>query len=121
MTYHFDNRNLIEYKNVTKDVTYHITCIYEFLAKSKDINEINHWFRESKLYENENFFRRRAGIQRQIDIIRQDLATLSESTGELGNRIIECKNILRLEATKDEEFGKKYNKYHKIKGKKNYE
>jgi uncharacterized coiled-coil DUF342 family protein len=118
MTYHFENRNFIEYKKVTKEITFHITCIYEFLTINKDIGEINHWFKESKLYDNENFCRRRAGIQKQIDVIRQDLATLSESAGELGNRIIECKNILRLEASKDEEFRKQYNKYHKINGKK---
>jgi hypothetical protein len=93
----------------------HITNIYNVLDgyhSSKDFREIYYWSVREWFRENDEFHMSFTHIARLIKLVTRQLNQLSESVDDLEIRVNKCKQLIILEKDKNENFARRYNKYH---------
>ena len=96
----------------TTVVQQHITSIYNLLADHKDLIDINYWLGHSSLGDNENFLAPVYKIHNQKILVTKNLNQLSESVDDLEILANQCKNLVLIEAKKNKNFAKQYEKYY---------
>lgn len=100
---------------MAKTIKTNITNIYDYITHNKDFHEIKHWLLNTTIGQNENFIASTYELNNVIKTVRKDLNALSEATEELDRTITECKKLIQLEAEKDKNFKKCYDKYYRKK------
>lgn len=100
---------------MSQEIQRHITGIYDELDRyhaSKDLREIHYWFARDWLKENDEFHMSFIHMERLIKQVTKNLNQLSESVDDLEIRVNKCKQLIILEKDKNENFARRYNKYH---------
>lgn len=100
---------------MSQEIQRHITGIFNELDRyhtSKDLSEIHYWYDRDWFRENEEFRVSFMHMERLIKLVTKHLNQLSESVDDLEFRVNKCKQLIILEKDKNENFARRYNKYH---------
>ena len=99
---------------MSQEIQRHITGIFNELDRyhtSKDLKEIRYWFDRDWL-KNDEFYMSFTHMERLTKMVAKQLNQLSESVDDLEIRVNKCKQLIILEKDKNENFARRYNKYH---------
>lgn len=97
------------------EIQRHITGIFNELDRyhtSKDLKEIHYWYDREWFRGNDEFRVSFTHMERLIKLVTKHLNQLSESVDDLEIRVNKCKQLIILEKDKNENFARRYNKYH---------